>query len=91
MVTDINPPRPPDLWFNEAREIGLGVRLELNAILTALDGLRHVPGDFYVSVNVSPQTIVSGEIAGLSFMVELSALTGRDKLDEFDIHTLLTY
>ncbi|MGS1079783.1 EAL domain-containing protein [Pseudoxanthomonas beigongshangi] len=61
---DINPPRPPDLWFNEAREIGLGVRLELNAILTALDGLRHVPGDFYVSVNVSPQTIISGEIAG---------------------------
>ena len=31
------------------------------------------------------------EIAGLSFMVELSALNGRDKLDEFDIHALLTY
>jgi adenine phosphoribosyltransferase len=34
---------------------------------------------------------LGGEIAGLSFMVELSALNGRDKLDEFDIHTLLTY
>ena len=34
---------------------------------------------------------LGGEIAGLSFMVELSALKGRDKLDEFDIHTLLTY
>ena len=34
---------------------------------------------------------LGGEIAGLSFMVELSALNGRDQLDEFDIHTLLTY
>ena len=34
---------------------------------------------------------LGGEIAGLSFMVELLALKGRDKLDEYDIHTLLTY
>ncbi len=34
---------------------------------------------------------LGGEIAGLSFMVELSALRGRDKLGEFEIHTLLTY
>jgi len=34
---------------------------------------------------------LGGEVAGLSFMVELSALNGRDKLDEFDINTLLTY
>jgi adenine phosphoribosyltransferase len=34
---------------------------------------------------------LGGEIAGLSFMVELSALHGRDKLGEFEIHALLTY
>jgi adenine phosphoribosyltransferase len=34
---------------------------------------------------------LGGEIAGLSFMVELTSLHGRDKLDEFEIHTLLTY
>ncbi|HEX2194126.1 MAG TPA: adenine phosphoribosyltransferase [Candidatus Limnocylindria bacterium] len=34
---------------------------------------------------------LGGEIAGLSFMVELSALNGRDKLSEFQIHTLLSY
>ena len=33
----------------------------------------------------------SGEIAGLSFMVELTALGGRAKLGEFAIHTLLAY
>jgi adenine phosphoribosyltransferase len=34
---------------------------------------------------------LGGEIAGLSFMVELSALKGRDRLAEFSIHTLLAY
>jgi adenine phosphoribosyltransferase len=34
---------------------------------------------------------LGGEIAGLSFMVELSALHGRDKLTDYKIHTLLTY
>jgi adenine phosphoribosyltransferase len=34
---------------------------------------------------------LGGEIAGLSFMVELTALHGRDKLGAFDIHSLLSY
>jgi adenine phosphoribosyltransferase len=34
---------------------------------------------------------LGGEIAGLSFMVELTALNGREKLSDFTIHTLLTY
>jgi adenine phosphoribosyltransferase len=34
---------------------------------------------------------LGGEIAGLSFMVELTALGGRSKLGEFAIHTLLAY
>lgn len=57
------PRRTPDVWFAEAYDVGLGVRLELNAILTALDGLRGLPGDFYVALNVSPKAIVSGNIA----------------------------
>jgi len=34
---------------------------------------------------------LGGTIAGLSFMVELTALHGREKLGDFQIHTLLTY
>jgi len=34
---------------------------------------------------------LGGEIAGLSFMVELRALKGRERLGEFTINTLLTY
>jgi adenine phosphoribosyltransferase len=34
---------------------------------------------------------LGGEVAGLSFMVELSALHGRERLSQFAIHALLTY
>ncbi len=34
---------------------------------------------------------LGGEIAGLSFMVELTALRGREKLGDYEIHTLLAY
>jgi adenine phosphoribosyltransferase len=34
---------------------------------------------------------LGGEIAGLSFMVELTALRGRDKLGDFKINTLISY
>jgi adenine phosphoribosyltransferase len=34
---------------------------------------------------------LGGEIAGLSFMVELTGLHGREQLSEFQMHTLLTY
>ncbi|MGH2488807.1 MAG: adenine phosphoribosyltransferase [Candidatus Limnocylindria bacterium] len=34
---------------------------------------------------------LGGEVAGLSFMVELSALQGRERLGQFAIHALLTY
>ena len=34
---------------------------------------------------------LGGDIVGLSFMVELTALKGRDHLREFEIHSLLSY
>src|SRR5437868_15458684 len=34
---------------------------------------------------------LGGEIAGLSVMVELTGLHGREQLGDFQIHTLLTY
>ena len=34
---------------------------------------------------------LGGEVAGLSFVVELSALHGREQLGGFEIHALLTY
>lgn len=54
--------RGPDKWFDEAAEIGRGVELELLAVECALESAVKVPGDYYVSVNVSPEAIMSGRV-----------------------------
>ena len=54
--------RGPDRWFEEAAEIGRGLELELLAVECALDSLKQVPKGFYVSVNASPDTIMSGAL-----------------------------
>ena len=65
-----HPPAGPDVWFAEAAELGLGVLLEMAAVRAALELLDHLPGDLYLSVNVSPPTLASDQL--------LSALAGVD-------------
>lgn len=55
----------PSDWFTAAAEVGLGLELELLAVRTALDGLRFIPRGLYVSVNVSPETAISGRVEPL--------------------------
>ncbi|MEU8657187.1 sensor domain-containing phosphodiesterase [Actinoplanes philippinensis] len=52
------PYRPPNVWFDEAWQAGLGPDLELHAVGKALARLRDLPGDAYLSVNVAPDTLV---------------------------------
>ena len=54
--------RGPDRWFAEAAEIGRGLELELLAVENALTSLKKVPKGVYVSVNASPDTIISGAL-----------------------------
>lgn len=56
------PHRPPDSWFKDANEIGLGLELEAKAILMALQAREQFPANVYVSVNFSPQHIVQGAL-----------------------------
>lgn len=56
------PSRPPDAWFSEAIEVGLGVELELAAIRKGLEALTVLPRDVYLAVNVSPNMIASGSL-----------------------------
>ncbi|GAB3552605.1 hypothetical protein GCM10027343_38340 [Noviherbaspirillum agri] len=56
------PHRPPDSWFKDANEIGLGLELETKAIHMAVLALQHLPDDVYVSVNLSPQHILQGAL-----------------------------
>jgi EAL domain-containing protein (putative c-di-GMP-specific phosphodiesterase class I) len=56
------PYRSPDQWFNEAFQSGHGVALELAVMSKALQAFRHLPEDIYLSLNASPETILSGEL-----------------------------
>ncbi len=68
------PYRAPDLWFEEAAEVQLGVRLEVTALEEALKALDALPQDIYLSVNASPATILSGELPGAFAPYSLSRI-----------------
>jgi EAL domain-containing protein (putative c-di-GMP-specific phosphodiesterase class I)/DNA-binding NarL/FixJ family response regulator len=60
---NIEPQRTPDAWFREAAEVGLGPELELTAIRAALDRLDEIPGPAYLSLNLSPECVVTQQVA----------------------------
>jgi EAL domain-containing protein (putative c-di-GMP-specific phosphodiesterase class I)/CheY-like chemotaxis protein len=55
----IAPERPPNEWFDEAAELGLGVEMEILAIRAALADLHRLPDGAYLSVNLSHRTAMS--------------------------------
>ncbi|MGY1805605.1 EAL domain-containing protein [Blastococcus sp. SYSU D00922] len=50
--------RTAEDWFTDAARVGLGVDLEIHAALHALRQATALPGNAYVSVNVSPETLL---------------------------------
>jgi EAL domain-containing protein (putative c-di-GMP-specific phosphodiesterase class I) len=52
----------PDLWFADAYKVGLGHQLELLAVRKALACSSDLPADLTVSVNISPATLVTGDV-----------------------------
>ena len=59
------PAQGPDRWFADAMDIGLGRELELTAIGLALATLNAMPGNTYLSINMSPCTASSTALLDL--------------------------
>jgi EAL domain-containing protein (putative c-di-GMP-specific phosphodiesterase class I) len=59
------PVRSPEVWFNEALEVECGTALELMAVEEALKGLPALPQQTTLSLNLSPEAIVSDGFAKL--------------------------
>ena len=57
-----SPQRPPDQWFAEAWAVGLGVELDLAAVRAALTGFPQIPAPAYLSVNLSPETLLAADV-----------------------------
>jgi EAL domain-containing protein (putative c-di-GMP-specific phosphodiesterase class I) len=55
------PVRPPNEWFNEAAEVGLGKALELAAIRKGLGALSSLPAPLHLAINASVETVLSDE------------------------------
>lgn len=59
------PYRSPDLWVDEAGEVGLRTRLEIMLLETALEALPLIPEDQYLSLNVCPDALLDGSVVAL--------------------------
>jgi PAS domain S-box-containing protein len=54
------PELPPHEWFAEAGKVGRGAQLEFEAVATALEVIDRLPVGVYLSVNLSPETVITG-------------------------------
>ncbi len=62
---DDPPYRPPDEWFREAKEVGLGLELEALAVRCALEMFETLPGGLNLGINVSHELLLSGQLGPL--------------------------
>ena len=62
---DVRPARKPEAWFACAKQVGLGLELELKAVRAALDDRSRLPATAFLSVNVSASTLLSRELQAL--------------------------
>lgn len=81
---------PPDCWFRKAWEMGVGLEFELLAVERALPTLVELPPDLYLSINVSPLTLISDELSVL--LSERNAdrivleLTEHEPIADYDVY-----
>jgi EAL domain-containing protein (putative c-di-GMP-specific phosphodiesterase class I) len=58
-----DPARPTGSWFRRARQLGLGVDLELAALRRAVGSLDRIPEPLYLTVNMFSETLLSVDLA----------------------------
>lgn len=82
------PVRGPHEWFADAHSVARGVELELLAIRGALHGIERLAPNTYLSLNVSPCTILSGALdtllAGAPLDRLVLELTEHAPIEEYD-------
>ncbi len=84
-----HPYRPPDQWFHEAARVGLGAELELAALRMALRALHVIPEDLFISVNVSPETVLNSafieQFSDCSKTRLVLEITEHTKVDDYGV------
>ncbi|MHB8399115.1 MAG: PAS domain S-box protein, partial [Candidatus Limnocylindrales bacterium] len=62
--------RPPDLAFRTAGTAGLGIELETACLRASIGASLELPPDAYLSLNASPELVVSGSLGSLLAAVD---------------------
>lgn len=62
-LTRFDDGRPPDHRFADAHAAGIGPTLEAACAATAIEAIRHMPADVWVSINFSAAAILDGHAA----------------------------
>jgi len=77
----------PDVWFNMAASVDMGIELEVAAVAKAVSALAAFPPDIFITLNVSPQTMTSPAlkevIAGLPPKRIVLELTEHATIDNY--------
>ncbi len=86
---EVSPVRPPDVWFAEAREVGLGIELEMAALHSALGQLHRLPAGLYLSLNASPDAMTAPEfldtVARSASERVVLELTEDEGIDDYEL------
>jgi adenine phosphoribosyltransferase len=72
-----------NFWAIHRDAVGVGEKVLI------VDDLLATGGTAAATVNLVRQ--LGGEIVGLSFLIELTSLRGREQLNGCDVHTMITY
>jgi EAL domain-containing protein (putative c-di-GMP-specific phosphodiesterase class I)/DNA-binding response OmpR family regulator len=83
-----SPQRPPDAWFADATAVGLGTELELLAAQKALDLLPAIGADQFLTINVSPRTLLTHTFRQLALQTANSRvvfeITEHQPVDDYE-------
>ncbi|HEY7590351.1 MAG TPA: PAS domain S-box protein [Candidatus Limnocylindrales bacterium] len=75
---------PPDVRFQQATDLGLGLDLEAACIRAALAGAKRLPAETWLNINVSPEVVLGG------LAETLIPPTARDVVLEITEHRAIT-
>ena len=85
---DVLPVRPPEVWFEEANAVGLQLELELAALRSALEALPEIPGELFLSVNLSPEALLSSSVLdalGASPARTVVEITEHVQIEDYEV------
>ena len=85
---DVLPVRPPEVWFEEANAVGLQLELELAALRAALEALPEIPGELFLSVNLSPEALLSSSVLdalGASPARTVVEITEHVQIEDYEV------